>query len=404
MSLMPGGVSGWLGVRLTQGNITSINGLTGAITIASPMLSASGQVIRIDHGNVKTLVDAATVSGISADTNQSFTLVVTVNGRIISAPTTPRNGEYIRFFISRDPDAAIVDLVWNAIYQFAAAGSANGVTLDAFDAAFRSVLETDPSYVEIGFRYSINDDLWFADWLEVLGEVTTPATGIGSPGGWIGAREREHQYLLGVGDEGAFHVPLDFQLTAMVARFIATTGTITGTAGNAIIMQSGASGGPTLTSEYNEINPIILARSPWIMSAQAAWPTSLGANSIAATGILASDTKHFFMIGVDGRSSTTLIQMMLLNANNSNSNIGPYVSLGVTQSQVTGYTTVQLRSDGTNIYGRVKGLTGWVLWQAVTALDNLSFFGRTWCGDTTATDISMHIRGKIFTGRIADLP
>ena len=140
---------------------TSINGLTGALTLASPMLSTSGDTFRLDNGNIKTLADAATITGIDAALNNSFQVTLLGN-RTMDKPSNARDGEKITFRIEQGtgaPHTLAFDAGANG-YRFANATSPQGVKL----ADFTALLAATPlnSYVRIGFEFHEADSFWDA--------------------------------------------------------------------------------------------------------------------------------------------------------------------------------------------------------------------------------------------------
>jgi hypothetical protein len=159
----PGGGGGGGG-----GGLTNVNGTAGAFTtLRSPMASVSGAIVRIDHGNVKFLTDAATIVGIDVDLNTSF--VVTLGGnRTVSNPTasiitTPRDGEEITFLFFNDNSITPRVVTWDTKYNFTFGNG--GVRLYDFNVRMAAMLATEglDCAVQIQFRYDAADDRWIAE-------------------------------------------------------------------------------------------------------------------------------------------------------------------------------------------------------------------------------------------------
>lgn len=137
------------------GGVTSINGLTGAVVIRSPMLLLAGQNIDIDNGRMKALVDAATIVGIDAEVNNSFKVTTTAI-RTFAAPTNPTEGEKITFLIEQSGGSFTP--LWNAIYRFANALSPQGIKLASVNAL--AAATPAASVFRVGFEYHSADDKW----------------------------------------------------------------------------------------------------------------------------------------------------------------------------------------------------------------------------------------------------
>ena len=140
---------------------TSINGLTGALTLASPMLTTSGSTFRIDNANPTTLTDAATITGIDASLNTAFNVTIEGN-RTMDKPTNARDAEKIIFQIEQGPLGPFTltfDPGANG-YRFANAASPQGPKLTDWN----TLLAATPigSYSRIGFIFDEADGFWDA--------------------------------------------------------------------------------------------------------------------------------------------------------------------------------------------------------------------------------------------------
>ena len=146
-----------------SGGILSINGLTGAISLLSPMLSTSGNTLRIDNKNIKTLTDAATITGVDVTVNNAFQVTLGGNRTMDKPSGTPiQDGEVITFRIEQGagaPHTLVFDTGANG-YRFANAASPNGTTLTQFN----NLLAATPlnSYLRIGFEFHEADGFWDA--------------------------------------------------------------------------------------------------------------------------------------------------------------------------------------------------------------------------------------------------
>ena len=138
--------------------VTSINGLTGAVLLESPMLTQSGNTIRHDNANPKQLTDAASIVGIDAEVNNGFYVTITAI-RTFAAPSNPRHMEKITFTI-RQSGGSFVPLWTGGAggYQFAAAGSDFGITQAQADEL--ASLTPANSYYKIGFEYDSAIGQW----------------------------------------------------------------------------------------------------------------------------------------------------------------------------------------------------------------------------------------------------
>lgn len=146
----------------------SINGgaaLTGAISLLSPMALAAGNTVRVDNGNVKTLTDAASITGMDVDINQSFR--VTVNGaRSFAIPTasllgTPKEGEKVTVTIQKTNAGDTVSWTGGAGgFAFANAASGFAVTQSQFDSAFAAA--GAGQVVKIAWEWDTTLNRWLA--------------------------------------------------------------------------------------------------------------------------------------------------------------------------------------------------------------------------------------------------
>jgi len=146
----------------------SINGgaaLTGAISLLSPMALAAGNTVRVDNGNVKTLTDAASITGMDVDINQSFR--VTVNGaRSFAIPTVsilaaPKEGEKVTVTIQKTNAGDTVSWTGGAGgFMFANPASTFAVTLAQFNAAFAEALAG--CVLKIAWEWDSTLDRWLA--------------------------------------------------------------------------------------------------------------------------------------------------------------------------------------------------------------------------------------------------
>ena len=147
-----------------SGGITTItvNGgspISGPINLNSPMLTQSGNTLRIDNANLIALTDAATIVGVNAGIDTEFTVTLGGN-RTMAIPTNPVNGEKITFLIAQDATGGRT-LTWTGGaggYRFANAASPQGVKL----ADFNGLLAACPvsSSIRVGFEYFTTTNTW----------------------------------------------------------------------------------------------------------------------------------------------------------------------------------------------------------------------------------------------------
>lgn len=143
-------------------NSISINGgspIFGPISLFSPMLTQSGQTVRIDNANLIALVDAATIVGVNAGIDTEFTVTLGGN-RTMAIPTNPVNGEKITFLVSQDGTGGRT-LTWTGGaggYRFANAASPQGVKV----ADFNSLLAACPinGSIRVGFEFYTTSNTW----------------------------------------------------------------------------------------------------------------------------------------------------------------------------------------------------------------------------------------------------
>lgn len=148
------------------GGVTSINGLTGAVLLSSPMLAtvpAVANTVELDNGNVKTLADAATIIGIDALLHNSF-LVETGAARTFSKPTgSYKDGEKITFTIKKtytgathhtfDPAEGGYDFA-STLITVAGSGPRKAWFDDLWDAML------DGQWMKIGFEFIDDYGYW----------------------------------------------------------------------------------------------------------------------------------------------------------------------------------------------------------------------------------------------------
>lgn len=149
-----GGVSG---IKVNGG--TTI--LQGIVNLVSPMLSLSGQDVRIDNANFTELTSAASITGPNAATFNGANLELTHNATMGAPSGSFVNGEKFTFVIVQGA-AGPYTLAWNATYRFANAASTKGIKL----ADFNTLLAACPvnSMIRIGFEYTdfSGEDSWDA--------------------------------------------------------------------------------------------------------------------------------------------------------------------------------------------------------------------------------------------------
>ena len=145
-------------IRVGAGN--PISGLPAATVFVSPMVTVTGDVVNIDNAKVKTLVDAATIIDITANTHNGFRVTIAGN-RTFAAPSSPAaDGEKITFAIQQDGVGARVP-VWTTGaggYRFANAASPAGTKLADVNALFTAAPAN--SFVYIGFQWNALGDRW----------------------------------------------------------------------------------------------------------------------------------------------------------------------------------------------------------------------------------------------------
>ena len=146
------------------GGVTSINGLSGALSLVSPMLTTSGSTFRLENTNPKALTDQASISGIDADVNTSFELSAAA-ARTFQIPTNARDGRLISFMLKNNTGGVGVTHTWTGGaggYAFAnAAVGANGI-VKLTDYTTLAALVPDQSAMSVGFRYYATLDRWVA--------------------------------------------------------------------------------------------------------------------------------------------------------------------------------------------------------------------------------------------------
>jgi hypothetical protein len=147
--------------------VTSINGLSGALTLASPMLAVAPAVadFELDNGNVKVLTDAATIVGIDAVINNSF-YVETAAARTFAVPTgAVKDGDKITITIKKTYAGSTHHTFSGAAngYDFASTlitlpGSGPRVAWfnDLFDAMLNG------QWIKIGFEWISAYNFWVA--------------------------------------------------------------------------------------------------------------------------------------------------------------------------------------------------------------------------------------------------
>lgn len=141
--------------------VTSVNGATGAVVIASPMLSVAPVTadVELENGNVKILADAATIIGIDALLNNSFYVEMSA-ARILSKPTNELDGRKITYTIKK-AYAGATHPTFASGYDFAStlivlAGT--GPRLADFQAFFDAMV--DGQWMKIGFEWIEEHQNW----------------------------------------------------------------------------------------------------------------------------------------------------------------------------------------------------------------------------------------------------
>lgn len=147
--------------------VTSINGLTGAITLRSPMLRTTGNTLHIENKNVFELSEPVGVNDIDVDVFNAFSIVLDDN-LVMPIPVStvlvsPQDNEVITFTIQQSGDSSGNTVTWTGGaggYAFAPVGAAAGVTLAQFQAVQLAASSSNELY-KIAFEYKAFENQWY---------------------------------------------------------------------------------------------------------------------------------------------------------------------------------------------------------------------------------------------------
>jgi len=142
--------------------LSAVAAATPSSVLISPMKNQTGQIVRFENGNRKTLVDATPIIGMNANLNNAFRLVLE-GARTLAKPVNPLAGRKITILVQMGAGGPFVLTLEGGAggFLFAAALASDGVTQAVFDA--RLAATPIDSLVQFGAEYDDVVDRWLVN-------------------------------------------------------------------------------------------------------------------------------------------------------------------------------------------------------------------------------------------------